>query len=69
VIGSELWVQELLAILPILGRSPTLDIVPELTDAEAKGLTLESKVGKKRLNEHLSNCLNQSPLLFTVKIC
>jgi hypothetical protein len=55
VIGSELWVRELLAILPLVSKF-TSDIVPrELTEAEEKRLTLESKVVRNRLvNEHLN---------------
>jgi hypothetical protein len=63
VIGSELWVQELLAILQHWVEVLLLDIVPrELTDAETKGLTLESKIVRNRLvNEHLANSLKSKP--------
>jgi hypothetical protein len=43
VIGSELWVQELLAILPTL-VSFLLDIVPrELTEAETKKIDIREQ--------------------------
>jgi 3-hydroxyacyl-CoA dehydrogenase len=44
-----------------------LDIVPrELTEAEAKkGLTLESTVRNRLVNEHLNTALKSKPVLFT----
>jgi 3-hydroxyacyl-CoA dehydrogenase len=59
VIGSELWVQ-LLAIFNIGVEVLLLDIV-QRTEAETKGLTLESKAVRNRLvNEHLGNALKST---------
>jgi hypothetical protein len=46
-----IWVQELLAILPILVEVLLLDIVPELTDAEAKRSYAGKQSGKKPISE------------------
>jgi hypothetical protein len=51
-LDPELWVQELLAILPILVEVPLLDIVPrELTDAEAKRSYARKQSSKKPISE------------------